>query len=124
VIGSAQPRNVALDYTRRAMRSEGRAPLARRLYIRESGSRRIIIDRQRQRSAARNLYPAEDSSAGSPPLSRVHSHVRALSREAYASNVLASPSSCSTAVQNPMTGAEVLMSVRMSVSHDVHVVCG
>jgi hypothetical protein len=105
VMCSAQPRNVALDYTRRAMRSEGRAPLARRLYIRESGARRIIIDRQRQRSASRNLSPAEDSSAGSPPKSRVHSHARGPSREAYAGNVLASPSSCSTTFQNPMTGS-------------------
>jgi hypothetical protein len=105
VIGSAQPRNFALDYTRRAMRSEGRAPLARKLYIRESGARRIIIDRQRQSTASRNLSPPEDSSAGSPPLSRAHSYARAPSREAYAGNVLASPSSCSTAFQNPMTGS-------------------
>jgi hypothetical protein len=105
VICSAQPRNVALDYTRRAMRSEGRAPLARRLYIRESGARRIVIDQQRQSTASRNLSPAEDSSAGSLPLSRAHSYARAPSREAYASNVLASPSSCSTAFQNPMTGS-------------------
>jgi hypothetical protein len=105
VICSAQPRNVALDYTRRAMRSEGRAPLARKLYTRKSGARRIIIDRQRQSTASRNLSPAEDSSAGSPPLSRVHSHARAPSREAYAGNVLASPSSYSTAFQNPMTGS-------------------
>jgi hypothetical protein len=105
VMCSAQPRNVALDYTRRAMRSEGRAPLARVLYTRESGARRIVIDRQRPSTASRNLSPAEDSSAGSPPLSRVLSHARAPSREAYASNVLASPSSCSTAFQNPMTGS-------------------
>jgi hypothetical protein len=105
VICSAQPRNVALDYTRRAMQSEGRAPLARNLYIRESGARRIIIDRQRQRSASRNLSPAEDSSAGSPPLSRVHSHARAPSREGHAGNVLAPPSSCSTAFQIPTTGS-------------------
>jgi hypothetical protein len=105
VIGSAQPRNVALDYTRRAMRSEGRAPLARKLYTREHGVTIIVIDRQRQSTASRNLSPAEDSSAGSPPKSRVHSHARAPSREAYASNVLASPSSCSTAFQNPMTGS-------------------
>jgi hypothetical protein len=105
VICSAQPRNVALDYTRRAMRSEGRAPLARRLYIRESGATMIIIDQQRQSTASRYLSPAEDSSAGSPPLSRVHSHARAPSREAYAGNVLASPSSCSTAFQNPTTGS-------------------
>jgi hypothetical protein len=105
VIGSAQPRNVALDYTRQAMRSGGRAPLARILYIRESGARRIVIDQQRQSTASRNLSPPEDSSAGSPPLSRSHSHSRAPSREAYASNVLASPPSCSTAFQNPMTGS-------------------
>jgi hypothetical protein len=105
VIGSAQPRNVALDYTRRAMRSEDRAPLARILYIRESGAMIIVIDRQRQSTASRNLSPAEDSSAGSLPLSRAHSHARAPSREAHASNVLASPSSCSTAFQNPMTGS-------------------
>jgi hypothetical protein len=105
VIGSAQPRNVALDYTRLAMRSEGRAPLARRLYIRESGARIIIIDQQSQSTASRNLSPAEDSSACSLPLSRAHSHARALSREAHASNVLAPPSSCSTAFQNPMTGS-------------------
>jgi hypothetical protein len=105
VICSAQPRNVALDYTRQAMRSEGRAPLARRLHTRESGARRIVIDQQRQSTASRNLPPAEDSSAGSPPLSRVHSHTRASSREAYAGNVLAPPSSCSTAVQNPTTGS-------------------
>jgi hypothetical protein len=105
VIGSAQPRNVALDYTRRAMRSEGRAPLARRLYIRESGARMIVIDRQRQSTASRNLSPAEDSSAGNLPLSRAHSHARAPSREAYARNVLSPPSSCSTAFQNPMTGS-------------------
>jgi hypothetical protein len=105
VTGSTQPRNVALDYTRQAMRSEDRAPLARRLYIRESGTRMIIIDRQRQSTASRNLSPAEDSSAGSLPLSRAHSHARAPSREAYAGNVLASPSSCSTAFQNPMTGS-------------------
>jgi hypothetical protein len=74
VICSAQPRKIALDYTRRAMRSEGRATLARSLYTRESGARRIIIDQQRQSTAARNLSPAEDSSAGSPPLSRVNSH--------------------------------------------------
>jgi hypothetical protein len=105
VIGSAQPRNVALDYTRRAMRSEGRAPLARVLYTRKSGARRIVNDRQRPSTASRNLSPAEDSSAGSPPLSRAHSHAWAPSREAYAGNVLASPSSCSTAFQNPMTGS-------------------
>jgi hypothetical protein len=105
VICSAQPRNVALDYTSQAMRSGGRAPLARRLYIRESGARMIVIDQHRQSTASRNLSPAEDSSAGSPPLSRVHSHARAPSREAYAGNVLASPSSCSTAFQNPMTGS-------------------
>jgi hypothetical protein len=105
VIGSAQPRKIALDSTRRAMRSEGRAPLARKLYTRESGARRIIIDRQRQSTASRYLSPAEDSSAGSPPLSRVYSHAHAPSREAYAGNVLASPSSCSTALQNPMTGS-------------------
>jgi hypothetical protein len=105
VICSAQPRKIALDSTRRAMRSEGRAPLARILYIRESCARRIIIDRQRQSTASRNLSPAEDSSAGSLPLSRAHSHARAPPREAYASNVLASPSPCSTAFQNPMTGS-------------------
>jgi hypothetical protein len=105
VIGSAQPRNVALDYTRRAMRSEGRAPLARKLYTRESGARIIVIDRQRQSTASKNLSPAEDSSAGSPPLSRAHSHARAPSSEAYASNVLASPPSRSAAFQNPMTGS-------------------
>jgi hypothetical protein len=105
VICSAQPRNVALDYTRRAMRSEGRASLARILFTRESGARIIVIDRQRQSTASRYLSPAEDSSAGSPPLSRAHSHARAPSREAYAGNVLASPSSCSTAFQNPMTGS-------------------
>jgi hypothetical protein len=105
VIGSAQPRNVALDYTRRAMQSEGRAPLARNLYTRESGVTIIVIDRQRQSTASRNLSPAEDSSAGSPPLSRAHSHARAPSREAYAGNVLAPPSSCSTVFQNPMTGS-------------------
>jgi hypothetical protein len=82
VIGSAQPRNVALDYTRRAMRSEGRAPLARKLYTRESGARTIIIDQQRPSTAARNLSPAEDSSAGSLPLPRAHSHARAPSIEA------------------------------------------
>jgi hypothetical protein len=105
VICSAQSRNVALDYTRQAMRSEGRAPLARRLYIRESGARMIIIDQHRQSTASRNLSPPEDNSAGSLPLSRVHSHARAPSREAYAGNVLASPSSCSTAFQNPTTGS-------------------
>jgi hypothetical protein len=105
VMCSAQPRNVALDDTRRAMRSEGRAPLASNLHIRESGAMIIVIDQQRQSTASRNLSPAEDSSAGSPPLSRVHSHARAPSREAYAGNVLASPSSCSTAFQNPMTGS-------------------
>jgi hypothetical protein len=105
VICSAQPRNVALDYTRRAMRSGGRAPLARKLYTRESSARMIIIDQQRQSTASRNLSPAEDSSAGSLPLPRVHSHARAPPREAYAGNVLASPSSCSTAFQNPMTGS-------------------
>jgi hypothetical protein len=105
VIGSAQPRNVALDYARRAMRSEGRAPLARNLYTRESGARIIVIDQQRQSTASRNLSPAEDSSAGSPPLSRVHSHARAPLRDGHASNVLAPPSSCSTAFQNPMTGS-------------------
>jgi hypothetical protein len=105
VICSAQPRKIALDYTRRAMRSEGRATLARKLYIREPGARIIIIDQQRQSTAARNLSPAEDSSAGSLPLPRVHSHARAPSREAYAGNVLASPSSCTTAFQNPMTGS-------------------
>jgi hypothetical protein len=105
VIGSAQPRNVALDHTRRAMRSGGRAPLARILYIRESGARMIIIDRQRQSTASRYLSPAEDSSAGSLPLSRAHSHAHTPSRDAHASNVLASPSSCSTAFQNPMTGS-------------------
>jgi hypothetical protein len=57
VICSAQPRNVALDYTRRAMQSEGRAPLARNLYTRESGARIIIIDQQRQSTASRNLFP-------------------------------------------------------------------
>jgi hypothetical protein len=56
VICSAQPRNVALDYTRRAMRSDGRAPLARRLYTRESGAMIVVIDRQRQRSAAGNRF--------------------------------------------------------------------
>jgi hypothetical protein len=71
VICSAQPRNVALDSTRRAMRSEGRAPLARILDIRESCARTIIIDQQRQSTASRNLSPAEDSSAGSPLLCRV-----------------------------------------------------
>jgi hypothetical protein len=105
VIGSAQPRNVALDYTRRAMRSGGRAPLARILYIRESGARRISIDQQRPSTAARNLSPAEDSSTGSLPLSRVHSHARASSKEAYAGNALASSPSCATAFQNPMTGS-------------------
>jgi hypothetical protein len=105
VIGSAQPRNVALDYTRRAMRSEGRATLARKLYTRESGAMIVVIDRQRQSTASRNLSPTEDSSAGNLPLSRAHSHARAPSRNAYAGNVLASPSSCSTAFQNPMTGS-------------------
>jgi hypothetical protein len=105
VICSAQPRKIALDYTRRAMRSGGRAPLARKLYTRVSGAGMIIIDRQRQSTASRNLSPAEDSSAGSPPLPHVHSHARAPSREAYAGNVLASPSSCSTAFQIPMTGS-------------------
>jgi hypothetical protein len=105
VMCSAQPRNIALNYTRRAMRSEGRAPLASNLYILESGAMIIVIDRHRQSTASRTLTPAEDSSAGSPPLSRVHSYARAPSREAYAGNVLASPSSCSTAVQNPMTGS-------------------
>jgi hypothetical protein len=105
VICSAQPRKIALDSTRRAMRSEGRAPLARKLYTRESGVTIIIIYRQRQSTASRNLSPAEDSSAGSPPLSRVQSHARAPSREAYASNVLASPPSRSAAFQNPMTGS-------------------
>jgi hypothetical protein len=105
VMCSAQPRNIALDYTRRAMRSEGRAPLARILYIRESGAKMIIIDQQLPSTASRNLSPPEDSSAGSPPLSRAHSHARAPSREAYAGNVLASPSSCSTAFQNPTTGS-------------------
>jgi hypothetical protein len=105
VICSAQPRNVALDYTRRAMRSEGRAPLARKLYIRESGARRIVIDRQRQSTASRNLSPAEDSSAGNLPLSRVYSHAHAPSRDAHAGNVLAPPSPCSTAFQNPVTGS-------------------
>jgi hypothetical protein len=105
VIGSVQPRNVALDYARRAMRSEGRAPLARRLYTRVSGAGMIIIDRQRQSTASRNLSPAEDSSAGNLPLSRVYSHAHAPSREAHASNVLAPPASCSTAFQNPMTGS-------------------
>jgi hypothetical protein len=105
VMCSAQPKKIALDYTRRAMRSEGRVPLARRLYTRESGARMIIIDQHRQSTASRNLSPAEDSSAGSPPLSRAHSHARAPSREGHASNVLAPPSSCSTAFQNPMTGS-------------------
>jgi hypothetical protein len=105
VICSAQPRNVALDYTRQTMRSEGRAPLARILYTRVSGARTIIIDQQRQSTASRNLSPAEGSSAGSPPLSRAHSHARAPSREAYAGNVFSSPPSRSAAFQNPMTGS-------------------
>jgi hypothetical protein len=105
VMCSAQPRNVALDYTRRAMRSEGRATLARKLYIRDSGAMIIVIDQQRQSTASSNLSPAEDSSASSLPLSRAHSHARAPSREAHASNVLAPPSSCSTTFQNPMIGS-------------------
>jgi hypothetical protein len=105
VICSAQPKKIALDYTRQAMRSGGRAPLARKLYTRESGAMRIVIDQQRPSTASRNLSPAEDSSAGNLPLSRVYSHARAPSREAYAGNVLASPSPCSTAFQNPMTGS-------------------
>jgi hypothetical protein len=105
VMCSAQPRNVALDYTRQVMEIRRSCAARKNTVIRESGAKMIIIDQQLPSTASRNLSPPEDSSAGSPPLSRAHSHARAPSREAYAGKVLASPSSCSTAFQNPTTGS-------------------